>query len=1083
MLFKHNHGGNLSSSNWKSPARLPEKFRLLALPSLITLATLSATPALSLIPFEAQASYSKLNDVRVGRHDDKVRVVFDLNQSTQYNIFTLKDPHRLVLDFNDTEMLSRVKAQLPKTWLKGTPIKRFRTGTRNQNDLRIVFDLTHDVVSKSFRLKNPSRLVIDIFAKSSGNVKKYSTKPSIPKLPSPKTITKRSPTKPTPPTPTTPIKAIKGAGTVYRQINPVPHTNQAPLDLRLMDYQVNKISLDDALPTYQRDNKLWLDFEAFLHASEFSVTQKEENIWQGIYFNQENNFTLDIDKRQVTASGKTYTLTPDSFILHEGAWLASANDLQEWFEISFTPNERNQSLKVTSKNLFPIEQRYQRYANRNRYIPINETPVMLSDDYQWLTPPRLYMQANVNHLDNDGDTTDTGNFSITGSMDLFKHQTFYTGTITNSSGSDTNTTQRLTFSRFADTKEDWLALGASYYEIGDVFYSGNNLANRGGSGEGVVLARQKDVQTLNKGITTIAGDAPPGWDVELYRNNQLLDFSRTTQDGRYRFIDQQTAPGKNVFSIRLYGPQGQYQEQQQLIWGGGLELDPGDYNYRFTHIDYDQTLLEGEFDGANLLPASQTRSAEFSYGINSDLQAGIGYFDNKTGERDNYGEFNTDRYYQLNFRGNLFAGILLGEYNQQENNGNAWQATYLGNFTDKHSYNINYQKFDSDYESPYTVRKEKLKSQTELSLFGRGSGTFIDAYDLRFKQEDQTNGSRQDEIFNRLSRRFGHIYLSNEITYRDSNIGLETYRGALKLSGRYKKYSLSGQLDYDPSNSDPATAVRGTMRWQISKKIYSNIEVNKLLRDNHTAFINSDITWRNKYVDISLKASASTDDFWSVGIGLSTTLDYNRHKKSFYASRDNLADKGRAAFNVYIDENKNNKLDNKEEIVQQVKYKDLQSEQQSPSKYVPIDNIPSQNTYQIDTQKVIVDDPYLIAANRYYNIYTHAGSELVFNLPVYNSGDIEGYLLRYTKPDDPDSIIPSPGVEIELRDNKGNIVAQTTSEFDGYYSFNTVPVGDYSIVTRSTQGYFQEHEIFFDLDKDDNYQEVDNVILTTDRSH
>ncbi len=1081
MLLKHNHGGNLTSDYRTSPVRSHKTFRLLTLPSLITLATLHAIPALSLIPFEAQASYSKLNDVRVGHHSDKVRVVFDLNQSTKYTIFTLKEPHRLVLDFNDTEMLNRVKAQLPNTWLQGTPIKRFRTGRRNQNDLRIVFDLSHDVESKSFILKSPNRLVVDIISKETRPLKKYATNSPIPKLPSPKVITKSSPTKPVPPTPKAPSKAITNAGISSRQTNPIPHTDEAPLDLRLMDYQVNKISLDDALPTYQRGNKLWLDFEAFLHASEFLITQKEKSIWQGIYFNQDKKFTLNIKKREAKSNGKNYTLYPDSLIQHEGVWLASADDLQKWFELSFTPNERNQSLKVTSNNLFPIEQRYQRYANRNRYIPTNETPIILQDNYQWLTSPRLYMQANVNHLDNDGDTTDTGSFSLTGSMDLFKHQTFYTGTITNSSGNNTNTTQRLTFSRFADSKEDWLALGASHYEVGDVFYSGNNLANRGGSGEGLVIARQKDVQTLNKGITTIAGDAPPGWDVELYRNNQLLDFSRTTRDGRYRFIDQQTAPGKNVFIIRLYGPQGQYQEQQQLIWGGGLELDPGDHNYRFTHIDYDQTLLEGKFDGADLLPASRTRSAEFSYGINSNLQAGLGYFDSQTGERDNFGEFNSERYYQANFRGNFFTGVLLGEFNQQENNGSAWQATYLGNLSDKHSYNINYQSFDKDYDSPFTVRKSKLDNQIELSLFGRGSGTFIDAYDLRLKQEDQTNGSRQDEVFNRLSRRFGPTYLSNEITYRDSNIGQESYRGALKISGRHKKYSLSGQLDYDPSDSKPATAARGTVRWQINKDLYSNIEINKLLRDNHTTIISSDITWRNKYIDVSLKASANTDDFWSVGIGLSTTLDYNRHKKSFYASRDNLADKGRAAFNVYIDENKNNKLDAKEEVVQQVKYKDLQSEQKSPSKYVPINNIPSQNTYQIDTQKVIVDDPYLIAANRYYNIYTHAGSELVFNLPVYNSGDIEGYLLRYTKPDDPDSIIPSPGIEIELRDNKGNIVAQTTSEFDGYYSFNTVPVGDYSIVTRSTKGYFQEHERFFDLDKEDNYREVDNVILTSDR--
>ncbi|BFM14888.1 hypothetical protein R50073_10710 [Maricurvus nonylphenolicus] len=1066
MVIRQNHGGSQPIHSRSSHLRLAKTFPLLKLSAVITLASFTLYPDISL------ARYSQLDDVRIGHHPDKVRVVFDLDQNTQYKLFTLKDPHRLVLDFNDTQIPTKIKAQLKQAWLKDTPIKRFRTGIRGYNDLRVVFDLSQEVSSRSFTLKNPNRLVIDITYKST-------TTNTVSSPPKKKTITKQTvatspitPTKPKAPVPAPESKIDKAVTTTSE-----PQT----LDLHLLDYQVKKFSLDDALPTYSQGESLWIDFNAFLRASEFSINQTTPFEWSGFFFSEDNTFILDLQNHTVTINGQVTPLDPKTVIEHDDTWLVKHNDITAWFGIELQADYRRQILTASSNKLFPIEERYLRYANRNRYVPVSEEPVFLRDDYHWITSPRTYIQGNINHLDNDGITTDTGSLSVTTSMDLLKHQTYYTGTITDSSGSSTNTTQRLTFSRYGDTQDDTLALGARYYEFGDVFYSGNNLANRGGSGEGFVIARQTDTQTLSKGVTTIAGDAPPGWDAELYRNNQLLDFTRTTQDGRYRFIDQQTQPGKNVFTVRLYGPQGQYEEQQQLIWGGGLELDPGDYSYRLTHIDYDQTLLEGKFNGADVLPAHRTRSAEFTYGFNQDLQLGVGYFDQLTGVRDNFGQFTDERYYQANFRANLFTGVLLGEWNQQENAGQAWQANYLGNINDRHSYSLNYQSFDTDFTSPYNVRAIPLDDQIELSLFGRPKTHWLDAYDLRVSRDKQSNGVEQDELFNRLSRRFGKVYVSNEITYRNADPGDETYRGALKMSGRYKHYSLSGQLDYDPADSKPATQAQGTVRWQLSRNLYTNIQLSKQLRDNHTTFINSELTWQHKAVDISLKASANTDDFWSVGIGFSTTLDYNPYKKTLYAKGDNMADKGRAAFNVFVDDNKNQKLDHGEEIVEQVSYRDIDSVNQQQASYIPLDNLPKQNNYRIDTQKIVTQDPYLVAANRYYNIYTHAGSAITFNLPVYNSGDIEGYLLRYTNPDDADSIMPSPGVEIELRNQKGEVVAATTSEFDGYYSFNTVPVGNYSIVTRSTKGFFQEHERFFELDKEDNYREVDNVILTTDR--
>lgn len=90
------------------------------------------------------------------------RLVFDLSAAATHHIFTLKNPHRVVIDFKETQ---------PNTPLATIPhphpfLKKIRSAPRNQHDLRVVLDLKTKVSTKSFLLQ-PSgihghRLVVDM---------------------------------------------------------------------------------------------------------------------------------------------------------------------------------------------------------------------------------------------------------------------------------------------------------------------------------------------------------------------------------------------------------------------------------------------------------------------------------------------------------------------------------------------------------------------------------------------------------------------------------------------------------------------------------------------------------------------------------------------------------------------------------------------------------------------------------------------------------------------------------------------------------------------------------------------------------
>ena len=124
-----------------------------------------------------------LNDVRLGVHPDKTRVVIDLSEEAGYRIFTLKDPYRVVIDFPDLDWKAKETAQE-----KGM-IKSYRHGLFSENVMRIVLEVDRPVLlEKAFYLKGETsphakRFVLDVkstteaeFSKRRGESLKHEVK-------------------------------------------------------------------------------------------------------------------------------------------------------------------------------------------------------------------------------------------------------------------------------------------------------------------------------------------------------------------------------------------------------------------------------------------------------------------------------------------------------------------------------------------------------------------------------------------------------------------------------------------------------------------------------------------------------------------------------------------------------------------------------------------------------------------------------------------------------------------------------------------------------------------------------------------
>jgi len=124
---------------------------------------------LTLLPLVSSAAVS-VHNLRQWRAPDHTRLVFDLSGPLEHRLFTLADPHRIVIDMDGAEMSGPV----PELDYGGPLLAQVRVGKPEEGPLRIVLDLKREARPRTFILGPAGpyghRLVIDLYdAKAGGS--------------------------------------------------------------------------------------------------------------------------------------------------------------------------------------------------------------------------------------------------------------------------------------------------------------------------------------------------------------------------------------------------------------------------------------------------------------------------------------------------------------------------------------------------------------------------------------------------------------------------------------------------------------------------------------------------------------------------------------------------------------------------------------------------------------------------------------------------------------------------------------------------------------------------------------------------
>lgn len=101
-----------------------------------------ALSLLLLFPYPVQtAGIADIKDIRMWHAPERSRIVFDMDKGTNFKVFTLGNPDRVVIDLPDT----RLKTTIPGPSKTGQFISQIRAGNPDNNTLRLVFDVEKPV--------------------------------------------------------------------------------------------------------------------------------------------------------------------------------------------------------------------------------------------------------------------------------------------------------------------------------------------------------------------------------------------------------------------------------------------------------------------------------------------------------------------------------------------------------------------------------------------------------------------------------------------------------------------------------------------------------------------------------------------------------------------------------------------------------------------------------------------------------------------------------------------------------------------------------------------------------------------------
>ncbi len=806
----------------------------------------------------------------------------------------------------------------------------------------------------------------------------------------------------------------------------------------LFDVRVGQWRVGDGVRGYQTDNGVCVDLADIIMAFDLPVRlDKKSRRATGWLFEESRTFTLDREANIVQIVNKSQNVgATDVRDVPEG-WCVDTRVLANWLNVELKADLSNALLLVSADRKLPFEMAEERKARVGKIRPAKEFD--LSSLPQARNPYKMIRMPSIDVVASVGGSRD----KRAGHRLDARYEIYASGEIAGASfdarlsSNDRGLPENLRLRAYRTDPDGGLLgpLKATNFALGDVSTNSTPLGIQTTAGRGAFVTNRPLNRPASFDRTVFRGELPDGWDAELYRNDQLIGYVQSRGDGRYEFVDVQLLYGQNRFEVVLYGPQGQIRRDVKVIPVGLDSIPPRETYYWAAVQDAGRDLIN-----LNGVEPSEFLGLRGGFGLERGLDpktsvAASLFTSVLRDRRQYYLEASIRRaigptLVELATAANLVGGYalrgqVLAQVGQTLITGES--AALFGNYRSER-YDRDVRRFNSlSVDHSIQIGRRSLPLRAEIRYI------------------DRIDGGSRLEAGTRLSFNISKLNASAELEWvRDRNpFGGDAdprLDAALRLSGRIGGLRLRGEATIGLAGERGFRESKLTGEWRAGETSDWKVELG-YSNGNSRGRLALGHTRRFKHFALSGQVEAASDGSVAAGLSLAFSLGPNLHNGGIRVASEKLASSGQAFAVVFQDENADGIRQANEPVQKAVELTAGLSARGAPTNAYGrtiIDGLQPYEPILIGIDASSLPDPFVQPATSGVVIVPRPGVPVTIELPLVSAGEISGTLQR-------EGGKTLSGVDIELIDKTGRVVKTTRSEYDGFFLFEFVPYGKYSL--------------------------------------
>ncbi len=886
-------------------------------------------------------------------------------------------------------------------------------------------------------------------------------------------------------------------GGVFLCLSILSQAREVPLsddDLLIVAAKIGRLQISDDLFIYYQPDFTLIPLQSFCDMLDFPIEVDPDGMSaNGWFIDESRTFNLNLNEKTLYIGGELKALSEnlpisgDDFDLY-----VDISALRDWFDLSLDLVTSQLVLEIKSPSPLPIQQRIERDKNRkigsdvdakplasadikNKYqlfsLPVVDAQMVYASDKfvveEMLDSEDFFVSNNQDVSTPEFVTGVSRSYNVEIGGDVLYHQMSLSGNVDEASDADS---LRLTLSRRGQDFGDTMWFGITDYDLGDINSLGDSLVNKGSSGVGIVFQRG-----LNGGREpsftekTIEGDAPAGWEVELYRNGVLLDFQISDETGRYRFEGAKLHFGENVFDIKIYGPQGQERSARQRVHVGSDMIKPKEWTYRGSIMKESDSLFN---QATPTLVERDNADLQFEYGFNKSHSLGLGVSQSSPSRT-----VEPHKYIQASV---LSAWPLLSTSLMLANDVDSGTAIQAATSTRLWDQDLSFEhRIFNDFFSQQNPNGT-VKSQSALNLSSYISITENNGVPVNINiEQTQFNDGASNLLAKALtSGSIAGIRLTNELNLNKPSGSTRSMRGSLNLNFIRGKWRSRSNLIYDVSPQAQMRRFSSTIDWQ-NDHWRCQVNANFALHHSEVDSFGFNLSRRTRFGSLSFSADRNEEGQTSAQLSVEMSFGAKQDKPWAFVSPLAIADKGRVRAQVFIDKNGNDRFDqDSDQALSGIKFsgrkewKDLSTDENG---VIELLGFNSGANSRLTLEEKSFNDPYLQPKKTSLLVSHHGGGYFNVPIPIKLITDVEGYV--YLIKDN--RKVPAGGVMVNIVDDSNAVVKQVKTEFDGYYYMTGVPEGKYRVVLgdriQNGTGYTVNTPMAFQADSDLGIVQLDEI--------